>query len=75
METIQFIGKANDLYCNKRDGQIKSVGVVQLAEDENNGCDLNLTLTSLSRKEKNFEHKLIDELLGHTIRFTLDIID
>ena len=75
MEPIQLIGKADDLYCVERDGQIKSIGTVMLAEDEENGCDLNITLSSLSLKSNNYEHPQIDKLLGHNVKFTVEVID
>lgn len=72
MKTIKFSGNANDLYCVERDGQMKSIGFINLATDEENGCDLIVTLSSISLKEKDYEHKLIDELLDHNIEIIIN---
>jgi len=73
MDILQIEGKADDLYCVDKNGLIKSVSVVKLNGDD--GCDYDITLTSLQNEKDNCSHELIKSLLGHNIRFTVEIID
>lgn len=73
MKVIEIEGNADDLYVNEK--QMKSVSAVQLSED---GVCHELTLTSVIDEEldpESTEHKVIDGLLGHKLRFTVEVID
>lgn len=73
MKVIEIEGNADDLCVNEK--QMKSVSAVQLSED---GVYNELTLTSMIDEEldpESTEHKLIDGLLGHKLRFTVEVID
>lgn len=73
MNAFQIEGKADDLYCVAKDGLIKSVSVVRLNGEK--GADYDITLTSFENGEDNCSHELIKSLLGHNIRFTVEVID
>lgn len=77
MKILDLTGNADDLFCVDKDGQIESVSLIKLnnkniMNDEPN--DLDITLTSFCVDGSN-THKTIDNLLGHKIRFTLEVID
>lgn len=73
MDKIQIEGKADDLYRVEKDGLIKSVSVVQLNGEKD--TDYEITLTSITDGEDDCSHELINNLLGHKIRFTLEVVD
>lgn len=73
MNAFQIEGKADDLYCVAKDGLIKSVSVVQLNGEK--CADYDITLTSFENGEDECSHELIKNLLGHNIRFTVEVID
>jgi hypothetical protein len=73
MNILQIEGKADDLYCVDKNGLIKSVSVTKL--NSNDECDYDITLTSIKNDKDNCSHELIKSLLGHNIRFTVEIID
>ena len=76
MKVIEITGNADDLFCVSKQGKIKSVSVVQLPKDDDEfKTDLDITLTSMSFDEDNYKHDVIDKLLGHKIKFTLEIVD
>lgn len=73
MKVIEIEGNADELYVNEKN--MKSVSVVDISED---GVYQEITLTSLIDEFLNpqlTEHKTVDSLLGHKIRFTLEIVD
>lgn len=75
MKVIEIEGNADDLYCNDKDNSIKSVSVVKFPEDGDEfRNDLDITLTSFSVDDSN-KHEVISKLLGHKIRFTVEIVD
>lgn len=75
MKVIEIEGNADDLYCVDKNGMIKSVSVVKFPEDGDEfKNDLDITLTSFSVDNSN-KHEVISKLLGHKIRFTVEIVD
>ena len=73
MNVLQIEGKADDLYCVDKTGLIKSVSAVKINGEK--GGDYDITLTSFENGEDICSHELIKSLLGHNIRFTVEVID
>lgn len=73
MKILELTGNADELFQDNKEKHAKSVSVISLGNDDE-PCDLDITLTSFSTNNYT-DHKTIDKLLGHKIKFTLEVVD